>query len=72
MSKQKEIVRLKDQSTSFHDFTTGFDIARTQEKELGDKIGRDTALALQHGRLIRVQVPDADKGEPGKGKEKEK
>ena len=51
---KNRVVQLKDQATSFHDFETDFDIVRSQKKSLGEKVGRATAVALQHGRLIDV------------------
>jgi hypothetical protein len=56
---RKRVVQLKDQSTSFHDFETEFDIVRSQKKQLGETIGRATAVAIQNGRLIDVTF-DAD------------
>src|SRR5215212_7719433 len=58
---ESTVVQLKDQSTGFHDFETGFDINRSQKKELGENIGRATAIALHHGRLIRVEVAEEQK-----------
>jgi hypothetical protein len=69
---KKRVVQLKDQSTSFHDFDTGFDIVRSQKKELGENVGRATAIALQHGRLIAVDVADAEEEKSRKGHGKEK
>ena len=65
------MVQLKDQSTGFHDFDTGFDIVRSEKKPLGESIGRATAIAIQSGRLIDVTF-EGDDEEPkrntGKGK----
>jgi beta-lactam-binding protein with PASTA domain len=54
------VVQLKDQSTSFHDFETEFDIVRSQKKPLGTSIGRATAVAIQTGRLIDVTFESDD------------
>jgi hypothetical protein len=61
MSHENTVVQLKDDTTGFHDFETGFDINRSQRKPLGKTIGRATAIALQHGRLIRVEVAEESK-----------
>ena len=53
----KRVVKLRDESTQFHDFETGFDLARGQQKELGEKIGRATRQALHSGRLVEVHQP---------------
>lgn len=60
-TEKQRMVQLKDQSTSFHDFDTGFDIARSQRKPLGDTVGRQTAIAIQAGRLIEVTAGDEEK-----------
>ena len=62
----KRMVELKDKATSFHDFETGFDIARSQQKELKAPIGRATRQALQAGRLVDVREEEPEKKENSK------
>ena len=57
----KRIVELKDKATSFHDFETGFDIARSQQKELKAPVGKATRQALQSGRLVDVREDEPEK-----------
>jgi hypothetical protein len=65
MMATKRYVELKDKSTSFHDFETGFDIVRDQRKELGEKVGRATAQAIRAGRLVEVSMALQLKGQMG-------
>ena len=67
---RERMVQLKDQSTSFHDFETEFDIVRSQKKPLGKNIGRSTALAIQSGRLIDVTFESDEEPKPDEGKKK--
>lgn len=63
----QRIVELRDKSTGFHDFETGFDIVRDQRKPLGAKVGRATTQALRNGRLVEVHA-EAKDNKPGDGK----
>jgi hypothetical protein len=67
---RERVVQLKDQTTSFHDFETDFDIVRTQKKPLGKTVGRATAVAIQNGRLIDVTFESDDNTQKLKEKEK--
>lgn len=52
-------LRLKDQSTSFYDMTTGISIVRTQVAKLKKLSGRMN-IALNNGLLIRLSETEGE------------
>ena len=62
---------LKDQLTSFFDPATGLKIVRDQQVAI-EQIGAATAVAIQNGRLIEVQVEPEHPGVAGKKRTTEK
>lgn len=69
----ERVYALRDTDTSFHDPETGFKLLRDQQKPLGNKVGKATARAVQHGRIIEVRQPVTAlmrrEGNQGKGSE---
>lgn len=53
-AKAGDTVELKDKEAGFTDPDTGFDISRSQKKELTDPIGKRTQQAIMSGGLIVV------------------
>jgi hypothetical protein len=62
-----KIVKLKDETTGFHDPETGFKVVRDQEMRVGTRIGKLTARAIAQGRLIEVRGDAANSEEDVKG-----
>jgi hypothetical protein len=61
-----KIVKLKDETTGFHDPETGFKVVRGQELRIGRRVGKLTARAIAQGRLIEVRGEAADTEEDPK------
>jgi hypothetical protein len=65
-----KILKLKDETTGFHDPETGFKVVRGQEMRMGRRVGKLTARAIAHGRLIEVRGEAANAEENSKAARK--
>jgi hypothetical protein len=65
-----KIVKLKDETTGFHDPETGFKVVRGQEIRMGRRVGKLTARAIAQGRLIEVRGDAANAEEESRAARK--